>query len=191
MDLDGWRPDPFGIHEERLFRQGLPTPLVKDDGIGSYDKLPTGEWRAVGPTSAVERSTEQIAAEAIRHAGVPPTQETPVIGPPTKAIPLKVSRPGRGPSPSTSRRRSSGRVVVIVAIIGLLAAAVAIAYSTIPANSLPSLLGGRREIVAYRTGRAEVAAVVAIVLLVIAIVLTVRTRFPKLVSTTWHRLLGR
>jgi len=37
MDLDGWRPDPFGTHEERLFAQGEPTPLVRDDGVGSVD----------------------------------------------------------------------------------------------------------------------------------------------------------
>ncbi len=191
MDLDGWRPDPFGIHEERLFRLGLPTPLVKDDGIGSYDKPPTGEWRAVGPTSVVERGTEQIAAEAIRHAVVLPTQETPVFGPPTKAVLVNAGSPGRRPFPSWSPRSSSGRLVAIVAIVGLLAAAVAVAYSTIPADSLPSFLGGRRGVTAYRTGRAEVAAVVAIVILVIAIVNTVRTRFPKLVSSIWHRLLGR
>jgi len=34
---DGWRPDPFGIHEERLFKDREPTPLVRDGGIGSYD----------------------------------------------------------------------------------------------------------------------------------------------------------
>jgi hypothetical protein len=44
MDLDGWHPDPFGIHEERLFKGGEPTPLVRDDGIGSIDAVPvTGE----------------------------------------------------------------------------------------------------------------------------------------------------
>jgi hypothetical protein len=37
---DGWHPDPFGIHEERLFKGGDPTPLVRDDGIGSVDAVP-------------------------------------------------------------------------------------------------------------------------------------------------------
>ncbi len=41
MDLDGWRPDPYGIHEERLFAQGEPTPLVRDKGVGSVDALST------------------------------------------------------------------------------------------------------------------------------------------------------
>ena len=37
MDVDGWHPDPYGIHEERLFADGEPTPLVRDGGIGSFD----------------------------------------------------------------------------------------------------------------------------------------------------------
>jgi len=37
MKVDGWHPDPFGIHEERLFANGEPTPLVRDQGIGSID----------------------------------------------------------------------------------------------------------------------------------------------------------
>lgn len=37
MDVDGWHPDPHGIHEERLFAHGEPTPLVRDGGIGSFD----------------------------------------------------------------------------------------------------------------------------------------------------------
>ena len=47
MNLDVWRPDPFGIHEERLFRDGKPTPLVRDDGIGSYDEPPSTGAAAV------------------------------------------------------------------------------------------------------------------------------------------------
>ncbi len=42
MEVDGWHPDPFGIHEERLFAQGQPTSLVRDDGIGSFASPPGG-----------------------------------------------------------------------------------------------------------------------------------------------------
>ena len=48
MDLHGWQPDPFGTHEERLFRHGRPTPLVRDGGIGSYDE----ESGQTSPTAA-------------------------------------------------------------------------------------------------------------------------------------------
>ena len=40
MALDGWHLDPLGIHEERLFKQGQPTPLVQDGGVDSYDEPP-------------------------------------------------------------------------------------------------------------------------------------------------------
>jgi len=39
-DVDGWGPDPFGTHEERFFKQGEPTPLVRDGGIGSLSEPP-------------------------------------------------------------------------------------------------------------------------------------------------------
>lgn len=36
----GWYRDPFGIHEDRYFSDGLPTKLVRDDGTESYDPPP-------------------------------------------------------------------------------------------------------------------------------------------------------
>jgi hypothetical protein len=35
--LDGWHPDPFGMHEERYFNRGEPTRLIRDSGIEPYD----------------------------------------------------------------------------------------------------------------------------------------------------------
>jgi hypothetical protein len=52
MDLDGWRPDPYGLHEERLFAQGEPTPLVRDDGVGSFDASSVGPDGGVVPASS-------------------------------------------------------------------------------------------------------------------------------------------
>ena len=40
MSRDGWQADPFGTYEERLFKDGEPTPLVRDHGVGSYDEPP-------------------------------------------------------------------------------------------------------------------------------------------------------
>jgi len=37
---DGWYRDPFAVHEERLFKQGMVTPVVRDGGVGSYDEPP-------------------------------------------------------------------------------------------------------------------------------------------------------
>jgi hypothetical protein len=55
MDVDGWHPDPYGIHEERLFADGEPTPLVRDGGVGSLDAPPATHSRpasghGTGPT---------------------------------------------------------------------------------------------------------------------------------------------
>jgi len=191
MDIDGWRADPFGAHEERLFKQGQPTPLVRDDGIGSYH-LPAGAGsRGAGAPSRVEQGNERVTTATIPVTDFAPTEQTPVIGPPTKAVRLTHPRRGPGSYRPSSPRLRSGFLIPVLATLGLLAATVAVIYSTIPADSLPSLLGRRPGVTSYRTGRAEVVAAIAIVLLVVPIVITVRTRFPELVRSALRNLLGR
>jgi len=34
---DGWYPDPFAVHQERVFKLGRATPIVRDNGVTSYD----------------------------------------------------------------------------------------------------------------------------------------------------------
>lgn len=188
---DGWRTDPFGAHEERLFREGRPTPLVRDGGIGSYHDPHGAGSIDVDAGTPMGWGTERITTTAIDLTDVPPTEPTPVVGPPTGAIPLNPRRPRPRPARHGSDPSRSGFLIVVVTILGLVATAVAVTYATIPAGSLPSLLGRRAGVTEYRTGRAEEAAAIAIVLLVIAIVITIRTRFPKLVASTWRRLLGK
>jgi hypothetical protein len=36
----GWYRDPYGLHEDRYFSQGLPTKLVRDGERESYDLPP-------------------------------------------------------------------------------------------------------------------------------------------------------
>jgi hypothetical protein len=36
----GWYRDPYGLHEDRYFSQGLPTKLVRDDEHEDYDPPP-------------------------------------------------------------------------------------------------------------------------------------------------------
>jgi hypothetical protein len=36
----GWYHDPYGIHQDRWFSQGLPTKLVRDGTRESYDPAP-------------------------------------------------------------------------------------------------------------------------------------------------------
>ncbi len=191
MDIDGWRADPFGAHEERLFKLGRPTPLVRDGGIGSYHLPPGAGSRGAGAPSLVEPGNERVTTATIPVTDFPPTEQTPVIGPPTKAVRLTHPRRGHGSYRSTSPRSRSGFLILVLATLGLLAATVAVIYSTIPADSLPSILGRRPGVTSYRTGRAEVAAAFAIVLLVVPIVITVQTRFPELVRSALRKLLGR
>lgn len=62
MDLDGWHPDPFGIHHARLFTHGEPTALVKDDGIGSLDAPPITQVHAGRRASAVDGNRHHRSA---------------------------------------------------------------------------------------------------------------------------------
>lgn len=36
---EGWCPDPFGRHESRWMSAGVPTSLVRDDGVESHDDV--------------------------------------------------------------------------------------------------------------------------------------------------------
>jgi len=192
MEIDGWRADPLGTHEERFFKQGEATPLVRDRGIGSYDEPIGGGMDTPGTTSLLQPGTQRITTAPIPVTDVPPTEQTPVVvGPPTRSVRLNLRRPGPSSSRHSSPRSPPGLLIVVLATLGLIAAAVAVVYSAIPAGSLPSLLGRQPGVGAYRTGRAETAAAVAIVLLVVPIVITVRSYFPELVRRAWRRLLGR
>jgi hypothetical protein len=37
---EGWFRDPYQTHEDRWMSAGLPTKLVRDDGLESYDPPP-------------------------------------------------------------------------------------------------------------------------------------------------------
>lgn len=71
--------------------------------------------------------------------------------------------------------------IIVLAIIGILAAIVAVEYLTLPIHSLPTFLGGKHPAPGkhYRGNhhkRGDVAAVVAVVALGAAIYLAVRVR---------------
>lgn len=40
---EGWYSDPFGRHEARWMSQGVPTKLVRDGELESYDEPPDEE----------------------------------------------------------------------------------------------------------------------------------------------------
>jgi hypothetical protein len=37
---EGWYRDPYRIHEDRWFSAGVPTPLVRDQGVEGRDDPP-------------------------------------------------------------------------------------------------------------------------------------------------------
>jgi hypothetical protein len=39
-NAQNWCPDPFGSHQARWFSNGIPTALVRDDGVESQDPPP-------------------------------------------------------------------------------------------------------------------------------------------------------
>lgn len=43
MTAEGWYRDPFGLHEDRWMSEGHPTSLVRDNGVESYDDVPSDE----------------------------------------------------------------------------------------------------------------------------------------------------
>ena len=68
--------------------------------------------------------------------------------------------------------------VVLLAIVGLLAAFVAIEYYTVSIHALPSYLPGRRNVNGHYHMRGAMVGLVAIVALAIAAVLAIRIFRP-------------
>ncbi len=67
-------------------------------------------------------------------------------------------------------------LVVVLVIIGVLAAFVAIEYFTVPIHSLPSYIPGHRPVRGHYHKRGAIAALIALVAFVAAAMLAVRFR---------------
>lgn len=62
MDQDlqsGWYTDPWELHQARWMSAGKPTKLVRDEGVESYDELPSAP-----PTHIPERIAEPVSTRA-------------------------------------------------------------------------------------------------------------------------------
>ena len=60
--LQGWHADPFDLHEQRYFSAGIPTKLVRDGNVESYDEPPTDEWSAADVPAAAKAALGASAA---------------------------------------------------------------------------------------------------------------------------------
>lgn len=141
---DGWHPDPFGLHQERLFDGGEPTPLVRDDGVGSYGALPTTTapvapsvqaptpvagtpvW-AVGPTD-MDGAPDVTRAIAQTPTPAPPTTQVPLTGGAATFV-AQTATPAA--VPTSGMGADFWKWVIAAVFIVLVVAAIAIAIARI------------------------------------------------------------
>jgi hypothetical protein len=68
-DVDGWHPDPFGLHEFRYFSSGgKPTKLVRDKGVESYDDSPASAADANPSISEEGLQSPQLTESSVQAA---------------------------------------------------------------------------------------------------------------------------
>jgi hypothetical protein len=129
-ELQGWYPDPFGLHEKRYISAGRPTKLVRDGQVDSYDEPPSSAYvpaaeaadkQDFAPAAAVAPAT---AAARGGYTAVMPRQATVAATPATVAptpatmAPTYVGDDPRVPDPPAwSPWRSAGRAIMAVVVI--------------------------------------------------------------------------
>jgi hypothetical protein len=102
--VQGWHPDPFGVHEACYFSaDGQPTKLVRDRGVESYDEPPSG--------------ADEVAA-AMARMSAPPAPPPPSAYAPRNAY-------SYGPASGRDTRQRPS--VVGLAASGIILAAAAVA----------------------------------------------------------------
>jgi hypothetical protein len=67
LAAQGWYRDPYEIHDDRYFSDGLPTKLVRDGDAESYDEPPPGSYPLPLAPSARE-AAEDEAGSGLRRA---------------------------------------------------------------------------------------------------------------------------
>jgi hypothetical protein len=122
-ELQGWCADPFQLHEQRYFSAGLPTKLVRDGRVESYDEPP--------PTSFERATPATVAVADTSPAGGPPgawsgAQLVPSTAwPGEQTVPAEPAEPPEPPAPAAARPRRRPRFGVIYAAAVLALVAVA------------------------------------------------------------------
>jgi hypothetical protein len=65
----GWYRDPYGLHEDRYFSQGLPTKLVRDGEHESYEPPPDQPLPEAGLVPAEQPGGEAADGSDLLRAG--------------------------------------------------------------------------------------------------------------------------
>jgi len=103
VERRGWRPDPYGVHEQRYFSlNGKPTRLVSDGGKTSYDPPPgygaldVPVLPASPPASLPGRRTDSYGDNPLGHsgwAGTEPIGFAPIEPMVIRAMPELLAQP--------------------------------------------------------------------------------------------------
>jgi hypothetical protein len=74
---EGWYTDPYGRHEARWLSVGMPTKLVRDDGVEPYEDPPDEE-----PSQAAIKIVEEPppGTDSLRRADEAETETQPTTG---------------------------------------------------------------------------------------------------------------
>lgn len=67
VEAEGWYEDPFSVHQHRWFSAGVPTSLVRDDGIEGKDPPP--EDRFDGSLEMVTTDNPESGGNDLRRVG--------------------------------------------------------------------------------------------------------------------------
>ena len=78
-EQEGWYTDPYGEHEARWLSDGVPTRLVRDGKLESYedppDSPPSHGWVPVAPAPASVTSADTLRADAAEAETMPSLAE--------------------------------------------------------------------------------------------------------------------
>jgi hypothetical protein len=93
-ELQGWHPDPFGLHEMRYFSAGRPTKLVRDGRVEAYHEPPQEE-------SASTAAAVSVTVGGVQGAESDEAKQSAIDGA------TRVLTPGADLSADTARNLSS------------------------------------------------------------------------------------
>jgi hypothetical protein len=121
--LTGWQPDPFGTHEKRFFSSGgLPTKLVSDGDVRSYDD-PPGDVPLSPEPAYQPRTIEQtghVPQPVPTYQPAPGYQPAPASGAVRQATQAQPEKPGN--NGTAEQGRSSDQQTAQAARLALLCA---------------------------------------------------------------------
>ena len=115
---EGWAPDPSGAHDARYFRQGLPTTLVRDGSVESFDALPDGPGASPHTVGSDWGARTQASASAPGAAPVsaPGSAWESSFGPGSSDFSMSSSPQGSRPRTGRPRRRLVASVAALVVV---------------------------------------------------------------------------